>query len=402
MRLLRNLALAGILVASISGPAVAGSPPPSPGPTTAASSEDAANSAAALGSAGAGVIDAARAKVAGGDVKGAIADLVPYVAQHPEDIAAGRLLGDIYFRIPDYAKAERVWKAIIAVAPDDRETHSRLGSLYAAQDRVNQAIDEFQKSLPSRGGYAGLILAHKRAGDLPQYLNTLEYATVKTPFDVVAWTNLGQARRALREYEAAYQAFNHAVGIMPNGCGPRIDVANVLVDMHRVDAAIEHLKVCLDRDPHSYPATVNLGEAYLEKNDPTVARPYLDRALTMRPEGTEALVDIGYIYDLQGDWKTAVSYYNRAIRSDPLRPEAYIDLGYDYNEHRFFPLAEAAFLKGISVASDDGRLHYLLAVTYNLQGKIELARGEYHQALATGEPDVARAARAELALLPPA
>ena len=122
----------------------------------------------------------------------------------------------------------------------------------------------------------------------------------------------------------------------------------------------------------------------------------------MRPEGTEALVDIGYIYDLQGDWKTAVSYYNRAIRSDPLRPEAYIDLGYDYNEHRFFPLAEAAFLKGISVASDDGRLHYLLAVTYNLQGKIELARGEYHQALATGEPDVARAARAELALLPPA
>jgi len=45
-------------------------------------------------------------------------------------------------------------------------------------------------------------------------------------------------------------------------------------------------------------------------------------------------------------------------------------------------------LKGISVASDDGRLHYLLAVTYNLQGKIELARGEYHQALATGEPDV--------------
>ena len=91
---------------------------------------------------------------------------------------------------------------------------------------------------------------------------------------------------------------------------------------------------------------VNLGEAYLEKGDYATARPYLDRALTLRPEGSEALVDIGYIYDARGDWKTAIGYYNRAIRSDPLRPEAYIDLGYDYNEHRLFPLAEAAYIKG--------------------------------------------------------
>ena len=144
-----------------------------------------------------------------------------------------------------------------------------------------------------------------------------------------------------------------------------------------------------------------MGEAYLEKNDVGTARPYLDRALSLRPEGTEALVDIGYVYDMLGDWKTAVTYYTRAIRSDPMRPEAYIDLGFDYNEHRFFPLAEAAFIKGISVAAEDGRLHYLLAVTYNVQGKIALARSEFQHAIASEEPDVARAAQAELALLPP-
>ena len=93
-------------------------------------------------------------------------------------------------------------------------------------------------------------------------------------------------------------------------------------------------------------------------------------------------------------------YYNRAIRSDPMRPEAYIDLGYDYNEHRLFPLAEAAYLKGLSVSPDDGRLHYMLAVAYNLQGKIALARDQYQHALASEEPIVVRAARAELALLP--
>ena len=394
MRLLRHLVVAGVLVASVSGPVVADTSPPATPPARAASDSSAASATA--------VMDSARAKVAAGDSKGAIAELAPYVAQHPLDIAAGRLLGDIYFRMPDYGKAERAWKAVIAVVPDDLETHSRLGSLYAAEDRITDAITEFQQSLPSRSGSAGLIMAHKRAGDLPRYLTDLEAATHKTPFDASVWTELGEARRALRDYDQALEAFTHAVGLRPIACGPRIDIANVLVDMHRIDPAIEHLKVCLQNDPHSYPATVNLGEAYLEKSDAVTARPLLDRALTIRPEGTEALVDVGYIYDLQGDWKTATGYYNRAIRADPLRPEAYIDLGYDYNDHRYFELAEAAYLKGLSIAPDDGRLHYLLAVTYNLQGKIGLARGQYQQALASGEPDVTRAARADLALLPPA
>jgi tetratricopeptide (TPR) repeat protein len=346
------------------------------------------------------VLDAARAKVAAGDTKGAIAGLAPYVADHPQDAAAGRLLGDLYFRVPDFAKAEKVWKAILVINPDDRETHSRLGSLYAAQDKIVEATREFQLSLPSRGGYVGLVMIHKRAGDLPQYLASLQFDTDQRPFDVGKWSELGNAQRALHHYQAAYDAFSHVVVIRPSSCSARVDVANALVDLGRIDPAINHLKACLAVDNNYYPAVVNLGEAYLEKNDAATARPHLDRALAIHPEAPEALVDIGYIHDSQGDWKTAITYYNRAIRSDPMKPEAYIDLGYDYNEHRLFPLAEAAYIKGLSVSQDDGRLHYMLAVTYNLQGKIALARDQYRHAIASEEPVVVRAAQAELALLP--
>jgi tetratricopeptide (TPR) repeat protein len=347
------------------------------------------------------VLDAARAKVAAGDTKGAIDGLAPYVAGHPQDAAAGRLLGDLYFRVPDFAKAERVWKSLLAIDAADRETHSRLGALYAAQDRITEAMSEFQQSLPSKTGYAGLVMTHKRAGDLQQYMARLQLDTEQHPFDVARWSELGQAQRALHRYDAAYDAFNHVVTIRPSSCNARVDVANALVDLGRIDPAITHLKACLAVDANFYPAVVNLGEAYLEKNDTVTARPHLDRALSLHPEGPEALVDIGYVYDTQGDWKTAITYYNRAIRADPMRPEAYIDLGYDYNEHRLFPLAEAAYIKGLSVSQDDGRLHYMLAVTYNLQGKIALARDQYRHAIASEEPIVVHAAKAELALLPP-
>jgi len=347
------------------------------------------------------MVDAARAKVAAGDTKGAIAGLAPYVAQHPEDVVAARLLGDLYFRVPDYARAEKTWKAILVARPDDKETHNRLGSLYAVLDRIDESIGEFQRSLPSREGYAGLVMAHKRAGDLPQFMARAQYAAEEKPFDPQLWSDLGRFRRALRQYELALDAFNHVVGIRPQSCAARVDAANALVDLHRVDPAIAHLQKCLQNDAGYYPAVVNLGEAYLEKNEVVTARPYFDRALAIRANGSEALVDIGYILDLQGDWKSAVGYYTRAIVADPLRPEAYIDLGYDYNEHRLWALAEAAFLKGISVSADEGRLHYMLAVTYNLQGKIALAREQYRRAIASDETDVVRAAKTELALLPP-
>ena len=390
MRLSHVLALTAALVVVQSGPAFAVQA--TPVPSTPADAETTKGDPV--------VLDAARAKVAAGDTKGAIDGLAPYVAAHPGDAAAGRLLGDLYFRVPEYAKAEKIWKALIAATPDDRETHSRLGALYALQDRIGESMTEFQLSLPSRTGYVGLVMIHKRSGDLPQYLGELQYETDQRPFDVAKWSELGQAERALHHYQLAYEAFNHVAAIRPASCGARVDLANAQVDLSRIDPAIANLKACLAVDANYYPAVVNLGEAYLEKADYETARPYLDRALALRPEGTEALVDIGYIYDTGGDWKTAIMYYNRAIRSDPMRPEAYIDLGYDYNEHRLFPLAEAAYLKGLSVSPDDGRLHYMLAVAYNLQGKIALARDQYQHALASEEPIVVRAARAELALLP--
>jgi tetratricopeptide (TPR) repeat protein len=388
MRLLRLVAavIVTALFAALAGPAVA--------------TETTVVMPGAMNQTDPAVLDAARAKVAAGDTKGAIAGLAPYVADHPQDGAAGRLLGDLYFRVPDYAKAEKVWKAIVAIAPDDREAHSRLGSLYAAQDKVADAMREFQLSLPSRGGYVGLVMIHKRAGDLAQYMASVQYAADQHPFDVGKWSELGNAQRALHKYQNAYEAFNHVVAIRPSSCSARVDVANALVDLGRIDPAVTHLKACLAVDNNYYPAVVNLGEAYLEKNDAATARPHLERALSIRPEAPEALVDIGYIHDSQGDWKTAITYYNRAIRSDPMKPEAYIDLGYDYNEHRLFPLAEAAYIKGLSVSQDDGRLHYMLAVTYNLQGKIALARDQYRHAIASEEPVVVRAAQAELALLP--
>ncbi|MGD0051930.1 MAG: tetratricopeptide repeat protein [Vulcanimicrobiaceae bacterium] len=383
MRLLRTLVALLVFVAVTAAPA-------RPQTTPAAPAAD-----------GSTYVDAARAKLVAGDLQGALEILVPYVAQHPRDVTAGRLLGDVYFRIPDYRRAEQAWRAVVDADPTDKPTHNRLGALYAAEDRIPDAIAEFQKSLPSEAGYAGLVSAHQRAGDLQIWIGGLEDTVARNPLNADAWSLLGHVREDLHQPDRALIAYKHASGLQPESCGSRVDLANALVALEQVDASMDELRVCLAHQPTYYPAVVDMGEAYLEKNDLTRGSSYLAQALELRPNGFEALVDTGYVLDAHGDWKAAISYYNRALAADPMRPEAYINLGYDYAGQRLFTLAEAAYLKGLSIAADNGRLHYLLAVTYDEQGKLGLAREQYRAAVNSSEQRVARAAQDELHLLPP-
>jgi len=368
------------------------------GPGTAWAGVD--STTAGIQEADSAAVQAARAKMVGGDFTGAIHDLQDYVPAHPDDVAAARLLGDLYFRIPDYRSAERVWRAILDRAPGDRQTHNRMGSLYAAQDRTAEAIEEFEKSLPERAGFEGLVAEHLKRGDLNDFSRTYRAIVDENPFNIANVNFYANILRAQHRYADAQPYFDRIISLKPGDCAALVDAGNNEIDLGKLAIASERFEVCLRIDPANYPALVDSGEAAMERDDIPTARAFYERALAVRPNGPEALIDVGYLEDDKGNWRTAVVDYIRAMSANPLRPEAYIDLGYDYNEHQLYELAEAVFLKGLSVAPQEGALHYMLAVTYNLQGKIALARGQYELALTSNDARVVQAAQAEMALLP--
>jgi len=345
-------------------------------------------------------VQAARAKIVSGDYASAIKDLAAYVPGHPADIPAARLLGDLYFRIPDYRSAERVWRAILERNPDDRQTHNRMGSLYAAQDRTADAIAEFERSLPEREGFEGLVTEHIKRGDLAQFSDQYRDLVERNPLDAGNLNLYANILRAQHRFADAQTYFDRLAELRPDQCGPLVDAGNNQIDLGKLDVAKRRFQACLSEDPKNYAALVDSGEAAMEANDVVHATAFYESALTARPNGSEALVDLGYLEDDKGHWKNAVVYYIRGMTVDPLRSEAYIDLGYDYNEHQLYELAEAVFLKGLSVTPQDGTLHYMLGVTYNLQGKIALAREQYELALKSNDARVVRAAQSEMALLP--
>jgi tetratricopeptide (TPR) repeat protein len=371
--------------------------PPAPAPATANSAPAAAGTDETPGAA---AIDAARKQVALGKLDEAIRDLSKYVAEHPHEIEPAKYLGDLYFRATDLSSAERVYKSVLEMNPNERETHNRLGGIYAAQDRVPEAIDQFTESLPAASmAYSALIELHRKHGDLNSFVEFRKNLADGNTQDFAGQYNIGRIYDAMHNSTAAAFYLERAMWLQPRDCITLAALGSVYLDLKEQGRALEVLNRCISESHDDYASLVNRGDVYIAQSRYDLARIDFEHANRVNTEGPEAIVDLGYLEDLAGRWRQATELYLKALSINPLMREAYTNLGYDYNQHQLYALAEAAFLKGLSISPSDGRLHYLLGSTYADQGKKALALAEFQRAVGSPEDDVSKAASRELAAL---
>ncbi len=345
------------------------------------------------------MMDQWRADAVNGKLPAVISQLEDFVRAHPDYKGPARLLGDLYFRKQDLVAAERTYKSLLARYPNDMETWNRLGGLYAAEDRVNDAIAAFDKSVPDASEYPNLVALHRRRGDLAEFESNVATDVQRDPTNESKLLDYGMVLRAVGKHAQAIDVFKQALSLNQpiEKCPAFNDLALSYLDVHRVNDAIPLLQTCLSMNPKEYGALVNLGEANIELGHFAEARPFLDRAVKVQIDRPEAYVDIGFLEDTAQRWKSAVANYEKAIAVDPLWRDAYIDLGCDYYSQKLYSLAEAAFIKGLSVSPRDGRLSYYLGVIYRQQGKVALAKQQYEQAVSYADDgDVVSAARHDL------
>jgi tetratricopeptide (TPR) repeat protein len=342
-----------------------------------------------------GAIKAARQRIAAGDMEGAVKHLEIYVAGHPREVGPARFLGDLYYRQGHFDKAEAVYLALIAVNPNDKETHNRLGVVYATENRVDDAIAQFNSALPGTDSVADLVALHLRKGDLPAYRSQMEKEAASDPTDADIQAEVGQIYAALHAPGDAVVYFMRALDSDPNSLTALNGLGLAYLDLHAYGESEKDFIHCLRLDPENYTCENNLGATYLQMQRYADAQPVLSKAHALAPERPESLVNFGFLADVRGDWKRAISYYVQATTVGPYLPEAYVDLGVDYEHNGLYALAESALLKGISAAPQDGRIRYLLAVAYAAQGQMQLAMDQLKVAEKSIDPDVARIAQQE-------
>jgi len=314
--------------------------------------------------------------------------LVTAVAAYPYDIALVKLLGDVDYRTGDYNGAVAAYEKVLAVNPNDKDVHNRLGGVYAAQDKYQMAIDEFRKSLPLSEGFANLIqlyLDEDRLGDLEaEETNELMLA----PFDPKAHFDLGLVYYYEKKYDQSMAQFESALSEDSHSSDARNGIGMVDGELGRHAEAINEYKTVIAQDPTYANAWINWGVELITLSDYKGAIEKLNHALELKPNYAVGYGNLGVAYDYLGDFTQAVELYERSLQLDPREREAYENLGSLYFNHDLLNLAEAAFIKGLSVSPHMAELHFNLGVVYEQQQKYDLAAEQYKEALSSAPNNV--------------
>lgn len=341
----------------------------------------------------------ARQLIANGQLDEAVTWLAQFYASHPNGTEAARFLGDLYYRQGHFDKAEAIYNQLLAQSPRDKETHNRLGVVYATENKVDVAIVQFQDALPGTDSIRDLVMLHLRKGDLPQYQADMERAAKAEPNDADLQEEYGEVLQAIHRPAEAILYFRRALDDEPSSISALNGAGMTYLDLHDHAQAAGYLQDCLNIDRMNYACLDNMGVAKIQAGDYGDALGIFTRAHRLEPERPEAIVNFGYMADVRGDWKRAVSYYVQAIAVDPFVPESYVNLGIDYEHNALYSLAQSALLKGVAATPWDGRIHYLLARAYSAQGQKTLALEQLRAAADSLDPDVAQIAKEETARL---
>jgi len=204
--------------------------------------------------------------------------------------------------------------ALLSVGPV--LTGCRSGSTAQKQAQTQAANDA-----------ADQAIAHVRLGDPDTALAEFERAIELNPLLTRAYIGAGDQYMQLDDAVMAEVRYTEAARLDPNN--PRIHFkrGQALQVIGRVGDAIRAYLRSLELDPTDAMANMNVSVAYMQAEEPRLARPFAERAVYVEPNNAAARINLGSVYAAMGEHRRAVDEYQQAAELvDPISPELLVNL----------------------------------------------------------------------------
>lgn len=163
----------------------------------------------------------------------------------------------------DFEKAVTIFERLLASYPTANPVVLRgYAEACRSTGRLDRALALYQKVLklpnPALSDYFGLGVTWHLKGNDRKACEYLELAVAMDSTDVNSWINLGNGRRALKEWDAAERAFQKAAALDPKSLDAVSGLAGVLFEKRDFAAAEAALRRGLAIAPGNPPLLFNL------------------------------------------------------------------------------------------------------------------------------------------------
>ncbi len=194
------------------------------------------------------------------------------------------------------------------------------------------------------------------------------------PNNPLNMVGLGKVAYYTGDYNGAKNYFDQAEAKFPSKTNKtstlsKVDQALVLSEISEgyiiskvknPDISITKLEKALELDTKNPDIYINLGEAYMEKNDGSKAISNYKMAQELDPKSPAAKVNLGKLWVRAKNWNEAINYYKEAIQIDSTFAPGYLELGVLYSRANQSQLSKFYFKKYIDLTDNiNAKLKYV-------------------------------------------
>jgi len=198
-----------------------------------------------------------------------------------------------------WRNSESLWTHTLACTSENYIAHNDLGVMLGKQDRLDEAIEHFQKALEIRSdypeGHNNLGVALRRKGRLDEAMDHFKKAVKIAPTYADGYYNLGNALMQSGRPDEAAEQYRKAIQLKPDYADAHGNLANVLATQGKFDEAIPEYRRMLELVPESAQVHYKFGQALQAQRNFEAAMKEYQKALNLDSRHLSAHLGLAWL-----------------------------------------------------------------------------------------------------------
>ena len=311
-----------------------------------------------------------------GDNDSAANSLVKLLTIDPSNIALQKLLIEIYERGKKYDKALEIVNELLETSPEDLDAHERKAQLYILQNKWEDASREYdmllkQPEVPFEGKLRiGISYFAKSLSDSSLYPIVQKFF-IKLDQDTTAVQikiYLGALKLLLKDDQGAEKVLTTALEIKNYNSQNWLQAGGLLFDNKKYRETAKLMKFAVSFFPEDFSANLIVGLSLAQIENPTEAKPYLQKAIEISPNDANALSAYGYTLNQLKDYDNAVNYLNKALTLKPGDVNLLGTLGLIFNAQEKWAECDSVYEKALKLDSSNALVNNNFAYALSERG----------------------------------
>lgn len=272
------------------------------------------------------------------------------------------------FNRPLINSAAKSFKKAIRLNPWFAEAHNNLGSIYHAQGKLQEAMQEFMLAVRLK---PDLLEAHRNLAELYGIMGKKDKALEHyvrvfelSPESGETHYRLGVLYRDQTDYGKALAEFEKALALQFDYAEIHNELGIVYKAQGKYRQAVSEYKKALALSPGYVESYYNLALAYQSQGMDDEALECYQRAIKLKPDFSQALNNMGSLCARRGNYKKAINLFKKVIKINPDWALAHNNLGNVYRERGHYLEAIKEYEIATSLDSSYSDPQFNLAQVY--------------------------------------